>query len=423
MEKPMSTVKELRRAQVALAAQARAKFDEITDATPTERAAEIEREFDAMMAEHDKIGARIERAEKLETIEARANTGDGRRPHYAADDERDADKGETLDYRTAFREMLRNGGNAAELSPELRQILRAGVVPAKDLRAQTTSNTAGGYTVPVTLANFIVKSMAAWGPMYDENICTTITTSSGEQINIPTIDDTTTAAAKTAEGVALTDDGGVDVTVGQKVLNAFLYDSEFIRWSIELMQDSDWDWEQLLGELIGERLGRRANTELTTGDGSGDPNGIVVASSLGVTAASATALTADELIDLQHSVNPAYRQSPKARFMFSDSTLKVIRKLKDGEGNYLWNGGDLSKGISGTLLGQPYSINQAMASVATGNKSVIYGDFGKYFVRKVGRPIIGVMRERFWPSLGIAGLIRIDGELGDTAAVKHLIQA
>jgi HK97 family phage major capsid protein len=166
-----------------------------------------------------------------------------------------------------------------------------------------------------------------------------------------------------------------------------------------------------------------ANTELTTGDGSGDPNGIVTASTLGVTAASATGLTADELIDLQHSVDPAYRTSPKARFMFNDSTLKVLRKLKDGEGRYIWDAGDFTKGVAGSLLGASYSVNQAMASIATGNKSVLWGDFSKYFVRKVGAPIIGVMRERFWPDLGIAGLIRLDGELGDTAAVKHLIQA
>jgi HK97 family phage major capsid protein len=213
------------------------------------------------------------------------------------------------------------------------------------------------------------------------------------------------------------------VTFGQKVLNASMCDTEFVRWSMELMQDSIFNIEQLLGELLGERLGRRANTELTTGDGSGDPNGIVTASSLGVTAASATALTADELIDLQHSVDPAYRQSPKARFMFSDSSLKVIRKLKDGEGRYLWDAGDFTKGVAGSLLGSPYSVNQAMASVASGTKPIVFGDMGKYYVRKVGSPIIGVMRERFWPDLGIAGLIRFDGELGDTAAVKHLIMA
>jgi hypothetical protein len=79
--------------------------------------------------------------------------------------------------------------------------------------------------------------------------------------------------------------------------------------------------------------------------------------------------------------------------------------------------------VEGTLLGSPYSVNQAMPASTAGLKSVLFGDFGKYYVRKVGAPVIGVMRERFWPDLGIAGLIRFDGELADTAAVKHLAMA
>jgi HK97 family phage major capsid protein len=103
--------------------------------------------------------------------------------------------------------------------------------------------------------------------------------------------------------------------------------------------------------------------------------------------------------------------------------MAKIRKLKGGDGQYIWQMGDIRTTVPGTLLGSPYSVNQAMPASTTGLKSVLFGDFGKYYVRKVGAPVIGVMRERFWPDLGIAGLIRFDGELADTAAVKHLIQA
>ena len=420
----MPTLTELQEKRGTLIAQARERLNQIDANTDEARATELQTQHDAAMAELDKLDARIATEEKLAKREkALEEERASRRPkpddsqHLGADD----DDGEP-EYREVFRKIV-SGVSPGELSAEERAVLRGGVVKDAEKRIQSTSNAAGGYTVPVTLANFIVKSMAAWGPMYDEAICTVIQTSSGEQINIPTIDDTTTAVAKHTEGTALTDDGGVDVVVGQKVLNAYMFDTEFVRWSIELSQDSIFNWEQLLGDLLGERLGRRSNVELTTGDGSGDPNGIVTASSLGKTAAAVAAITADELIDLEHSVDPAYRQSPKTRFMFNDTTLKSLRKLKDGQGQYLWNGGDLSKGVSPSLLGRSYSINQAMASPATGNKTVVFGDFGKYYVRKVGSPIIGVMRERFWPDLGIAGLIRFDGELGDTAAVKHLIQA
>jgi HK97 family phage major capsid protein len=85
--------------------------------------------------------------------------------------------------------------------------------------------------------------------------------------------------------------------------------------------------------------------------------------------------------------------------------------------------GDVTTGAPGTLLGYRYSINDDMDALAAAKKVMLFGDFSKYFVRKVGAPVIGVLRERFWPDLGIAGLIRFDGELGDTAAVKHLITA
>lgn len=421
------TLRELQDKRAKLIAEARERLDLIDKNTDEARATELSTAHDTAMAELDKLDKRIADEEKLDAREKAAEEQRAKqRPNPGDTEARGQDEPAKIEYREVFRKIV-SGVSPGELTPEERAVLKQGSDKSAEFRVQTAGTTTqGGYTVPVTLANFIVKSMAAWGPMYDPGICTEILTTSGEQINIPTIDDTTVAVVRhlaAGEGVALTDDGGSDVVVGTKRLDAYIFDTEFVRWSIELSQDSIHNWEQLLGELLGERLARRANTELTTGDGTGDPNGIVVASALGVTAASATALTADELIDLQHSVDPAYRTSPKARFQFNDATLKAIRKLKDGEGNYLWNGGDLVKGIAGTLLGTNYSINQAMASISTGTKPVIFGDHGKYFVRKVGQPIIGVMRERFWPDLGIAGLIRLDGELGDTAAVKHLIMA
>jgi HK97 family phage major capsid protein len=415
------TLTELREKRGKLVTDARAALEEIKTNTEESRAKELEERHDKIMADLDKLDTTLAREQKLADIEARAEEERAKQRPIPGDGKaKGQDEGAAPEYREVFRKII-SGAEVGDLSSEERRILRQGAVKLEE-RVQSTTNAAGGYTVPVTLANFIVKSMAMWGPMYDENLCTTILTSGGEQINIPTIDDTAVVVVKHTEGTALTDDGGSDVTVGQKVLNAYVFDTEFVRWSMELSADSNFNWEQLLGELLGERLGRRANTELTVGDGTGDPNGIVTASTLGVTAAAVAAITADELIDLQHSVDPAHRMSPKCRYMMNDSTFKAVRKLKDGQGQYLWDPG-ISGGPGASLLGKPYSINQAMASLGTGNKTVVFGDFGKYYVRKVGSPMIGVLRERFWPDLGIAGLIRLDGELGDTAAVKHLIQA
>lgn len=404
-----------------LVTQAREALDEIKTNTDESRAAELTDRHDAIMADFDKTEALIEREARVSAAEARAEETRAAKRPIPKDGEARQDVGSAPEYREVFHKMLKAGGDIAELSSEERNILKAGVVEDRAQSVGTT--TAGGFTVPVELANFIIKSMVAWGPMYNEDICTTLNTSSGNQINIPTVDDTAVTAVAHTENAALTDTGAKDVTFGQKRLDAFLFDTQFIKWSTELNQDSIFNIESLMGDLLGERLGRIANLQLTTGTGTSAPNGVVTASALGVTAAAVAAITADQIIDLLHSVDPAYRQSPKCRFMFNDATLAAIRKLKDGQGNYLWQMGNVQNGQPGGLLGYNYSINQSMDSLAAAKKVVLFGDFGKYYVRKVGAPVIGVMRERFWPDLGIAGLIRFDGELGNTAAIKHLITA
>lgn len=405
-----------------LVTEARSALEEIKANTDESRSAELEARHDKIMAEFDKLEATIKREEKVAEAERRAEEIRAKQRPIPGDGEaRGQDKTDAPEYRMVFAKVV--CGLQDELTPEERAVLRQGATKF-EARAQTAgTTTAGGFTVPTELATFIDRAMKAWGPMYDEAICTTITTASGNPMKIPTTDDTSVTAVAHTEATALTDDASKDVTFGQKSLDAFAFDTTFVKWSWELNSDSIFAMEALLGDLLGERLARIANSQLTTGTGSSAPNGIVTASAAGKTAASATAITADEIIDLLHSVDPAYRMSPKARFMFNDATLAVIRKLKDGQNNYLWQMGDITAGQPGTLLGYRYSINQAMDSIAASKKVILFGDFGKYYVRKVGGPVVGVMRERFWPDLGIAGLIRFDGEIGQSAAVKHLVTA
>lgn len=409
---------ELQEKRGRLVTQAREALNEITKNTDESRAAELEARHDAIMAEFDAVEKNIAREERVAAAERSMEERRAKqRPTQADAEVRGVDEGAKAEYRMAFAKVL--CGMQDDLTAEERALLRT---HAAEFRAQTAgTTTAGGYTVPTELANQIIKSMAAWGPMYDDAVATVISTPGGGTIYLPTVNDTATAVVAHTEATALTDDGGSDAVFGRKQLDAFAFDTEFVRWSWELNQDSIFSMESLLGDLLGERLGRRANTELTTGSGSSAPNGFLTASTVGKTAASTTAFTADEIIDLVHSVDPAYRGSPKAGFQFHDAVFAAIRKLKDGQGNYLWQMGDVRSGAPGTLLNYGYRINQAMPSAfTTGQKLIAFGDFGKYFVRKVGSPVIGVLRERFWPDMGIAGLIRFDGELGDTAALKHL---
>lgn len=414
------SIKELREKQARITAEARERLDLINAETDEARAAELEAAHDKAMAEFDKIEEQIKREQRIADMEARMLQGDPRAPRGDDKQTRGQDDGKTAEYRHVFAKIV-CGVSPADLEPEERAVLKTGMA---EFRAQTAgTTTAGGYTVPTELMNQIERAMKAWGPMYDTDVCTVITTTGGGSLKLPTVDDTGVSAVAHTEGTGLTDDGGSDVTFGQKSLDAYAFDTEFLRWSWELDMDSIFSMEALLGDLLGERLARIANAQLTTGTGSSAPNGIVTASAAGKTAASATAITSDEIIDLLHSVDPAYRTSPKAGFMFNDATLAAVRKLKDGDGNYLWQMGNVQGGVPGSLLGYRYFVNQAMDSIAASKKVMLFGDLGKYYVRKVGGPVIGVMRERFWPDMGIAGLIRFDGELAQSAAVKHLATA
>lgn len=430
----MATIKELREQAANAVTEARSMLDAISDKSTPEERAEAEQSVDRALDEATQIEHRADRLAKLEAAEKSVNELRERQEREAREARRpgadpvDVKTGGEMDYRTAFHEYLRAQGQKSDMDPEARSILERGYQKI-ELRAQTSStDSAGGFTVPEELANTLVKSMLAWGPMYDPGVTTELVTSGGGRITMPTVDDTTTAVVgPSTQGVTLTDDGGADVTFGEKQLDAFAYNTEWLRVSKELVDDSAFAMETILGNLLGERLGRRANLELTTGTGSGAPHGIVPASTLGKTTAGATAVTADEIIDLLHSVDPAYRMSPNVRFMFNDATLNVVRKLKDGNGDYLWNMGNIQAGVPGTLLGYNYSINQAMGSIpasASATRFMVFGDFSKYYVRKVGSPLIGAIQDKdFWPGFGIAGYIRLDGELADTAAVKHMITA
>lgn len=418
------TIAELRERQARLVTNARSKLDEITDDTTEARAKEIESEYDAMMAEYDSLGERIAREEKLADAEERMSAGDPRRPR-GEDREARQEHEQTPEYKEVFSKALRFG--AASLDTEERDVLmrHRAELPA-EMRAQSTgTDSAGGYTVPEGFSGELDRALAAWGPMWDADIVRELVTSSGNHLPWPTVDDTSNTGSIKTENAAVTDDGSADVTFGEKALDAYVYDTGMVRIPIELLQDSAFDMQSLLTDLFGERLGRAANTALTTGTGASQPNGIVTASSAGLTAASGTALDADELIDLFHSVDPAYRASPKCRWMFNDSTLAAIRKLKDGNGNYLWQMGDVRTGEPDRFLGKPYSVNQAMADVGLSAKPVIFGDLSRYVVRKVRGFTVLTLRERYAENfqVGMVGFKRFDGELLNNSAVKHLVMA
>ena len=170
-----------------------------------------------------------------------------------------------------------------------------------------------------------------------------------------------------------------DDSFGQVTIGAFKLGTT-IKISEELINDSVFDLEAYISKEFARRIGNREEEAFFTVDGNGKPTGILAAvggAQLGVTAASATAITADELVDLFYSLNTPYRKN--AVWLMNDSTVKAVRKLKDGQGQYLWQSA-LTSDTPNTLLGRPVYTSAYMPSVAAGEKTVAFGDFSYYWI-------------------------------------------
>lgn len=415
-------IREMRERAESIYAQARAKLNE-TEGADESRAKEIEVEFDKMVSDADAL---VKRAEKLEAVEARQaelNAADPRRPQG---EDRSAKSGEVaaIDPKDVFKRFVQFGTEGLDVAE--RRALASLRDSSPELRAQTTATGAtGGFTIPQGFQPEIERSMLAYGPMFDPAVTRVLNTDAGNALLWPTSDDTAVSGRLLTENTGVTT---TDIAFGQKQLDAFTYSSDLVLVPFQLLQDSAFNLEsEVINPAFGERIGRIANSHLTVGTGSGQPNGIVTASTVGKTTAAIAAVTADEVIDFYHSIDPAYRASPNFKIMFNDSTLQAIRKLKDAQNRYLIDGlpgvGGGSLSIAGITV--PYVINQAVASMATGAKFAVAGDFSKYIVRRVKGFTLLRLVERYadFLQVGFVAFARVDGECINTAAIKHMKNA
>lgn len=411
------TIVEMRAKQEELVAQARALLAEIKDDTAEARVVELEGQHDKAIADYDKYEARIKREEAIEERAAALDAADERRP--TGEDR--ALKGGKKDERTedekradAFDRYVRQGSSS--LSVEQRGLL----VRFTEERAQSVgTNTAGGYLAPAQFQAEMIKSLKAWGPMLDPAITRVLNTSTGVPFQWPTFDDTANSGSLIAENTQVST---AEVAFGTRSLDAYKYTTNVVLVSDELLQDSVMDVEVIIRDAMAERFGRIGNLHLTTGDGANKARGIVTAAGAGFTAAAASAIVFDDLIELEHSVDPAYRSDPSVKWMFNDTTLKALRKLKDGEGNYIWSPANAQTGAPSMILNYGYAINQAMANIGSGNRSVVFGAFNRYIVRLVKELAIKRLVERYadYGQVGFIGFSRLDGDLMDVGAVKAL---
>lgn len=296
------------------------------------------------------------------------------------------------------------------------------VLSELEKRALSAIETAkGGVLIPSVTAANIEMNMLAYGSMLQA--ATTMVTEAGGTLVMPTVDDTGNSATALTENSAASE---VNPSFQALRLGDHKYSSGYVLIPRELLEDTGGVIASMIPSQLGERLARKENVDFTTGDGAGKPTGLLTATTLGKTAASATTFTYDELIDLFHSVDPAYRQMPGAGWMMSDAALAIVRKLKDGAGQYLWQAGNSAEEVD-RIQGKPVFINQSFPSVATGNKTVAFGDLSKYIIRRVRGVYVTRLNELFaqYDQIAFLAFSRVDGGLlnAGTAPVKHLAQA
>ena len=279
----------------------------------------------------------------------------------------------------------------------------------------------GGFLVPQEFSNELDVATLFTGEV--ERLAKKLNTASGGLLDYPTVDDTATDAILTSEGGAVTT---ADMTFANKQLSAYNY-SSLVKVSAQLLQDSAFDLNSFLVEAMGERIARATNAAFTTGDASSKPQGIVVGSSLGNTAAGASAITADDVLDLIYSIDASYRNKPSFGLMAHDNIISAIRALGVGSSNDypIWQPG-MAVGQPDRIFGVPVYVNNDMqSSIATATKTMIAADFSKYVVRNAGGVQFLRLNERFMNELevGFIAYKRADGAVLNSAAVKHLIQA
>lgn len=277
----------------------------------------------------------------------------------------------------------------------------------------------GGFAVPTVLVERIEKALLYYNPLRE--YADLLRTQSGEAMQLTTNDDTST------KGELLSENGSVttaDTALGQITMGAYTFSSKAIKVSWQLLEDNVLDLESYIGELLGERLGRIMADYAATGTGSSQPQGIA-ASTAGKTTASATAITANEILDLIHSVDIAYRNSPSCALVMHDSVWLYVRKLVDSNGQPLFQE---SFRVPGEIRvhGFPVVISNSLNNaITTGLKTMVFGDLKKFTIRDVANIRIQRLDELYAANgaVGFQAWARTDSKIVASGAIKHLVQA
>ena len=361
--------------------------------------------YEKMEADVVALGKEIDRLEKQEALDRELskplNTPLTGKPIFQGMESKSGRA--SAEYQKAFWNAMRTRSGEG-LDPVIKNALQIG------------TDTEGGYLVPDEFERTLIEALD------EENIfrklANVISTSSGDR-KIPVVASKGTASWIDEEGaIPESDDSFGQVSIGAYKLGTMIKVSE------ELLNDSVFNLENYIAREFARRIGNKEEDAFFTGDGSGKPTGILAATGgaqIGVTAASATAITIDEILDLFYSLKSPYRN--KSVFVMNDATIKAIRKLKDGQGQYIWQP-SLQAGTPDTILNRPVYTSSYVPTIAASAKSIIFGDFGYYWVADRQGRVFKRLNELYAATgqVGFVATQRVDGKLILPEAIKVLQQ-
>ena len=392
------TAREMRQKRASLVKESRDLLD-LASKEERELTGEETEGYENRMAEIDRLKVDIDREENLATLEADVERSVEEPVKPEVDDETDESQGPEV--RVAYDRYLRGGSR--RMSRE----------DSKELRAlQVGTDSEGGYTVPDEFNKTLIQGLEDQDIM--RGLATTITTSSGT-MEIPVVSSHGSSEWMAEEGAFTESDEVFD----QVTLSAYKLGT-IIKVSIELLADSAFNLEAYLAQEFSRRQGAKEEAAFVVGDGSSKPTGVVNGSGEGVEVASVSAVTADELIDLYHSLGRPYRKN--ASFLMADSTVKVIRKLKDGDSQYMWQPG-LQAGQPDSILRRPVQVSDNVAAIAASAKSILFADFKYYWVADRAGIVFQRLDELYAVNgqVGFLAYQRVDGKLTLAESSKHLV--
>ncbi|MBI1347239.1 phage major capsid protein [bacterium] len=302
--------------------------------------------------------------------------------------------------------ILNNSQKSQYVSDEMRSAMQrcslTGPSFSVENRAlEVGTPTGAGYFTQEQLLQGIIQAVKAYGGM--RNLATVIQSANANPLPWIVEDNTSTEAVIRAEGANTT---FTDNVIGKKTLGGYVFTTG-IKVTVEMLRDSYFDLLGYVSRALGERLARGTNRKFCVGAGSGsdEPWGLLTRTSAGVTTSDVDAFDFDDLIDLEHSVDPGVRNMGNCQYQLHDSALKVIRKIKDDNLRYIWQPSPVP-GVPSTINGYSYTVNQHYEAMGTDeNRVLTFGDHSYYTIRDVGTMDFVVLNELYRPSEGAIGFM------------------